>query len=260
MKPKIIIPLLAVAALVLAVVLFVSRRTISEQGDKIVALSNEWQKASIRVSDLTQVNTTLEKDLNKRTTEFLSLTNAYSQALATLAKTEGDLKQTEDSLKLTKEQLEARDAKIAALETQNQELDAKSAELSLTLTNLSAQIEATQKKLAAAEGDKAFLQSELSKLMAQKAELERQLNDLAFLKAQVSHLKAELSIARRLEWIRKGLFSPGDQKGAQQLLQSGPAAARPPASKATNNYDLNVEINSDGSVKVIPPLTNAPAH
>ena len=24
------------------------------------------------------------------------------------------------------------------------------------------------------------------------------------------------------------------------------------------HYDLNVEINADGSVKVIPPLTNAP--
>ena len=33
----------------------------------------------------------------------------------------------------------------------------------------------------------------------------------------------------------------------------------PPKPAPTNNYDLNVEIKSDGSVKVIPPLTNAPA-
>jgi chromosome segregation ATPase len=258
MKPKILIPILAVAALALAIFLVVSRRTVADQVQQISTLSNEWQKASIRVSDLTQVNSTLEKDLTKRNTEFLSLTNAYAQALTTLSKTETELKQTEDSLKMTKEQLEARDAKIAQLEQQNQELDTKSAELSTAITNLTSQIEATQKKLSAAEGDKAFLQSELNKLMAQKAELERQLNDLQFLKAQVAHLKAELSIARRLEWIRKGLFSPGDQKGAQQLLQSGPGA-RPSAPK-TNNYDLNVEIKSDGSVKVIAPLTNAPAH
>jgi chromosome segregation ATPase len=258
MKPKILIPILAIVALVLAVALFVSRRTVGDQSQQISTLSNEWQKASIKVSDLTQVNATLEKDLTKRNTDYLSLTNAYAQALTTLAKTETDLKQTEDSLKLTKEELAARDAKIAQLETQNQELDAKSAELSGALTNLTAQIEATQKKLAAAEGDKEFLQKELNQLLAQKAELERQLNDLQFLKAQVSHLKAELSIARRLEWIRKGLFNPSEHKGAQLLVQSGPGA--PKTATRTNAYDLNVEINSDGSVKVIPPLTNAPAH
>lgn len=258
MKPKILIPILAVVALALVVALFVSRRTVSDQSQQISTLSNEWQKASIKVSDLSQVNSTLEKDLTKRNTDFLSLTNAYAQALTTLAKTEGELKQTEDSLKLTKEELAARDAKIAQLETQNEELDAKSAQLSGALTNLTLQIAATQQKLAAAEGDKEFLQKELNQLLAQKAELERQLNDLAFLKAQVSHLKAELSIARRLEWIRKGLFNAGDTKGAQLLLQSGPGVAK--TAPRTNSYDLNVEINADGSVKVIPPLTNAPAH
>lgn len=258
MKPKILIPILAIVALALAVFLFVTRRTVTEQSEQITTLSNEWQKASIKVSDLSQVNSTLEKDLSKRTTEYLSLTNAYAQALTTLAKTESDLKQTEDTLKLTKEEVAARDAKIAQLETQNQELDAKSAELTTALTGLTAQIAATQKKLDAAEGDKEFLQKELNTLLTQKAELERQLNDLAFLKAQVSHLKSELSIARRLEWIRKGLFNAGDTKGAQLLLQSGPGAAK--TTTRTNTYDLNVEINADGSVKVIPPMTNAPAH
>jgi len=258
MKPKILIPILALLVLGLAIFLFVSRRTVGEQTQQIATLSNEWQKASIRVSDLTQVNTTLEKDLAKRSTEYLSLTNAYSQALATLSKTEGDLKQTEDSLKLSKEELAARDAKINQLEAQNQELDAKSVQLTGALAVLTAQIDATQKKLSAAEGDKEFLQKELNALLTQKAELERQLNDLEFLRAQVAHLRSELSISRRLEWIRRGLFSPGDQKGAQQLLQSGPGARANPG--RTNNYDLNVEINADGSVKVIAPLTNAPAH
>lgn len=258
MKPKILIPILALVALGLAIFLFVSRRTVGEQSQQIATLSNEWQKASIRVSDLTQVNSTLEKDLAKRTTEFLSLTNSYSQALAILSKTEGDLKLTEDSLKLTKEELAARDAKINQLEAQNQELDAKSVQLTGALALLTTQIDATQKKLNAAEGDKEFLQKELNTLLTQKAELERQLNDLDFLRAQVAHLRSELSISRRLDWIRRGLFSPGEQRGAQQLLQSGPGARVNPG--RTNNYNLNVEINADGSVKVIAPLTNAPAH
>jgi septal ring factor EnvC (AmiA/AmiB activator) len=254
MKPKIILPILVVVAVGLLVAVIVSRKTISVQREAIAYHSNEWQKASIKVDDLTAVNHTLEGDLDKRKTEFLSLTNAYAEVITALAKTEADLKQTEDSLKLTKEEVAARDAKIAALETQNKELDTKSAELSTAITNLTTQIEATQQRLATAEGDKALLQKELSRLMAEKAQLERQLNDLQFLKKQVAQLKAELSISKRLDWIRKGLFTPGEQKGATLLMQGNAPKPAP-----TGQYDLNVEIHSDGSVKVIPPLTNAPA-
>ena len=108
--------------------------------------------------------------------------------------------------------------------------------------------------LIASEGDKALLQKELTKLMEDKAKLEQQLNDLQFLKKQVALLKAELSISKRLEWIRQGLFAPGEHKGASQLMTpSTPKTPKP------DNYDLNVEIKSDGSVKVIPGVTNAPA-
>lgn len=253
MKPKVIISILAVVAIGLVIALIASRKTISNQGVAIANLSNEWQKTSIKLDDLQQVHNTTIADLDKRNAEYLSLTNSYTAALDTLAKTEKELKQTEESLKLTKEEVAARDAKISELENQNKELDAKSAELSTALTNLNTQITATQQKLASAEGDKAMLQKELTKLMAEKADLEQKLNDLAFLKRQVSQLKAELSIARRIEWIRQGLFAPGEQKGATALMQKTPPPVR------TNNYDLNVEIRSDGSVKVIPPLTNAPA-
>jgi hypothetical protein len=70
-------------------------------------------------------------------------------------------------------------------------------------------------------------------------------------------LKEELSVARRLEWIRQGLFAATDQKGAQKLMQGIPASQAAKAPKPT--YDLNVEVTADGSVKVIPPLTNRPA-
>ena len=92
--------------------------------------------------------------------------------------------------------------------------------------------------------------------MAEKAELEKQFNDLTVLRAQVSKLKEELSVARRLEWIRQGLFASTDQRGAQKLMQG---AAATPAKAPKPTYDLNVEVSADGSVKVIPPLTNRPA-
>ena len=254
MKAKVIISILAVVALGLVIALLMSRKTISNQSTNIGSLSNTVVETRTTLEELRTVHNTTIADLDKRNAEYLSLTNSYTDALGTLAKTEKELKQTEDSLKLTKDEVAARDAKINALEAQNKELDTKSAELNAALTNLTVKIEATQQKLASTEGDKAFLQKELSRLMAEKAELERQLNDLAFLKKQVSQLKAELSIAKRLEWIRQGLFSAGEQKGAAQLMQK-----TPPAAAKSNTYDLNVEINSDGSIKVIPPLTNAPA-
>jgi chromosome segregation ATPase len=255
MKAKVIIPLVVILAVGLGIALFVSRSRISEQDVSIANLSNQVSAASAKVSELTTVNETLESDLKKSSAEILTLTNNYTQALATLAKTEADLKQTEETLKQTKEAVDARDAKIAALENQNEQLDKETASLSAAITNLTTQIEATQAKLATAEGDKAFLQGELAKLMADKAELEQKLNDLNFLKAQVAHLKAELSIARRLDWLRKGIMDPFDKKGAQMLIEK----QQPKAAPKQNEYDLNVEIKADGSVNVIPPPTNAPA-
>src|SRR5262249_19212910 len=108
------------------------------------------------------------------------------------------------------------------------------------------------------------LEKELKRLMTEKAELERQFNDLTVLRAQVSRLKEEMNIARRLEWIRQGVFARAEQKGAQQLMQGG-AAPQTQAKTTKPTYDLNVEISADGSVKVIPPpggrsqATNSPA-
>jgi chromosome segregation ATPase len=185
------------------------------------------------------------------------LTSNYSKVSANLFEVSNTLTKTEVALKTSQEETAKRDAKIADLEAQNQALDKQAVDLSTAITNLNKQITETNRKLATSEGEKGFLEKELKRLMAEKAELEKQFNDLAVLRAQVSKLKDELSIARRLEWIRQGLFASTDQKGAQKLMQ-GPAAsqAKPPPKPI---YDLNVEVSADGSVKVIPPLTNRPA-
>ena len=117
------------------------------------------------------------------------------------------------------------------MEAQNQALDKQAVDLSTAITNLTTQIEETKRKLATSEGEKGFLEKELKRLMAEKAELERQFNDLAVLRAQVSKLKEELSVARRLEWIRQGLFASTDQRGAQKLMQ-GTAASQVKAAQA----------------------------
>lgn len=254
MKNLIGVIILAVVCIGLGVALVTTKKQATvekkQDTDTIFTLSNQWVDTSGKLEEQKQVNLTLEKDVATRKTEFAELTNKFSDIATVLVK-------TEDSLKLTKEEVAKHEAQIAKLEQQNADLDKQAADLSSTLTNLTVQIADTQKKLATSEGDKAFLEKELKRLMGEKAELERQFNDLVVLRAQVAKLREELNISRRLEWIRKGLFAADEQKGAQQLMQHGtPAAAAP---KQPGQYNLNVEVNADGSVRVIPPLTNGPA-
>jgi chromosome segregation ATPase len=262
MKNLIGVIILAVVCLGLAVVLISTKKqaTVEKLKDvqTILYHSNELVKTTEALTDQRQVNTVLTNDLTSTRTELSSTRGELSTTRGALANltnkftaVAGALSNTEATLKASQTAVAMRDQRIAALETQNRELDDKAISLSAALTNLTTQIEDTQRKLTASEGDKAFLEKELKRMMAEKAELERQFNDLAVLRAQVSKLKEELSIARRLDWLRKGLFS--DEKGAQKLMQG------PPQIDKTNQFDLNVEVNADGSVSIIPPLTNAPA-
>lgn len=149
--------------------------------------------------------------------------------------------------------LEEKDKKIAALESQNTELDKESNDLRASITNLETQIQSTKEKLAASDKDKESLTQQLKELMGKKAELEKELNDLAFLKEQVKKLKEDLSVARRLDMIRRGIYDAIGQKGAERLMH--PPQSAPPA--ATNILD--VEIRQDGGVKIKSPApTNAP--
>jgi len=91
---------------------------------------------------------------------------------------------------------------------------------------------------------------ELKRLQSEKAELERQFNDLSTLRTQVAKLKEELSVSRRLEWIRMGIYGNQEKKGAERLL-----AGATPAN--TNNYNLNVELKQDGGAVIVPRQTNA---
>lgn len=251
MKNLVGVVILAIVCVALAIALATTKKQAREQQQKdaqtIVTLSNQLGDITRKFEDQQQVNLELEQKIAAWKQEFTQLTNRFTETAAALAK-------TTESLQLTQEEVRKREARIAELESQNASLDARAAELSQQITNLTVQIEETKRKLAASEGDKAFLEKELKRLLAEKAELERQFNDLTVLRAQVAKLREELNIARRLEWIRKGLFAVDERKGAQLLMQPKPAPAHP-----TNTYDLNVEVSADGSVRVIPPLTNAPA-
>ncbi len=256
----VIVLVLVLVCVGLGIALMAIKRQAGEQQrdyvEKNNVLSNSLVQTSEQLERQKQVNAELESDRDKQKKAFEALTSNHTQVLGTLVQVSNTLVKTEIALKTSQEETAKRDAKIADLEAQNQALDKQATDLSIAITNLTTQIEDTKRKLAASEGEKGFLEKELKRLMAEKAELERQFNDLAVLRAQVSKLKEELSVARRLEWIRQGLFSSTEQRGAQKLMQ-GAAASQVKPPKRT--YDLNVEVNADGSVRVIPSLTNRPA-
>jgi len=254
MKNRIGIIVTVIVCLGLAIALITIKKQATDQRvqdtEKILSFSNNWVTATGKWEDEKQVTATLYKAIEKQKQNFNETSNKLE---TTLTQTSNTLAQTVET---SQREIAKRDTKITELETENQQLDRQASDLSNAITNLTSQIADTEKKLAASEGDKACLMKELDRLKAEKAELERQFNDLTVLRAQVAKLKEELNIARRLEWIRNGLFARADQKGAQALMQG--AGTQPTQAKATKPaYDLNVEVSADGSVKVIPPLNGA---
>ena len=258
----IIILILICVGLIVALVLNQKKATELHTSDvaTIGSVSNQLVQTTTDLEDARKTNTELNKDRDVRDVQLLAMTNHLTEVSTTLAKTDDLLKSTREQMA---KELAERDAKIAELTSQNLALDQRALDLTTAITNLTSQIDDTQKKLAASEGDKAFLQKELTRLMTEKAQLEKQFNDLKILKSQVSKLQEELTISRRLEWIRQGLFARDSKKGAQLLMENKtpafPSTPNPNAQPKPGKYDLNVEVSSDGTVKVIPPLTNAPA-
>lgn len=258
---KPLIAILAILCLALGVGLFVAAHKYKDQQKKSeetrVNLSNSWVASETELAKTKKDNTTLSETVTNLSKEVASKSSELETLSTKLAKAESD---AQSAAQAAKAELEKRDAKIAELETQRDDLTKRMTELNTSITGLEKQIDDTERKLRASEGDRAFLIKELKRLQAEKAELERQFNNLALLREQVRKLRDEMSIARRLEWIRRGLYGTTSVKGAEKLQKGFTAPA------AQSNFNLNVELRQDGSVKVegtnanmAKPATNAPA-
>jgi chromosome segregation ATPase len=265
MKNKVVIVLLAVACVGLGIALFMVKKQADDQHitelSSITDLSNQVIKASIQLKEKDQVNLTLsnqvavtQEQVNQGQEKLAQLSNNLTEVAATLTETRTSLVSVEETVTNL-------NARIADLEAQNKVLDDQVNTLSNQLVRLNLQIEETKTKLAVATTNSAFLKTELQKQLAQRAELEHRFNDLDELRAQVRRVKDELFVARRAQLMK---YDTGNKKGAQLLMMRtlpAPPATRPPAAPVSA-YDLNVEVGSDGTVRVIPPAgsTNRPAH
>ena len=246
MKTQLGIVILVAVCVGMIVALVAEKKSADTQqksaSDTIFDFSNQLTTASASLDELRQVNLILTNDLDASRQTLTTLSNQYVVTSASLSNTTVALKTAQDQ--------------IAELETQNQELDQRVTEMTNTIDNLSTQIAETQMKLVETETNNTFLQDELKRQVAQRADLERKFNNLTQVRTQVRKLRDNLLVARRLQWMREGT-DPGQQhKGAQLLMARGSVTNRivGPA-----HYDLNVEVSSDGSVQVVPTMTNAPA-
>jgi chromosome segregation ATPase len=252
MNSKLGVTILAIACAGLAVALIVIKTQSNAQATKdastISGISNQLDKAQASINDLNQVNLALNSEIatNRETTSALS--NQLAESSATLASTEATLIGAQ-------EKITNLNGRITDLETQNRSLDQRLVDMTNAMTTLDSQIALTERQLAESRTNNAYLSSELKRQVAERAELERKFNDLKTMRAQVKKLREDLIVAQRLEWIRQGIDPTTPKKGGQLLMQrSAPATA----SASSTNYNLNVEVGSQGTVRVIPS-TNAPA-
>jgi len=214
---------------------------------RIITLSNTVEETKSKLDDTEKLSMHLQEKLSTKSEELSGASNQLGRINAELARTKSEMQAAAEAARA---ELAKKDAQISQLTTETNQLTLKMDDLTSSIDKLGQQIASTERKLAASEGDREFLFKELKRLQAEKAELERQFNDLAVLRTQVAKLKEELTVARRLEWLRMGIYGMQDKKGAELLIAKGNQNAK------TNNFSLNVELKQDGGASVI---TNPPA-
>jgi chromosome segregation ATPase len=210
----------------------------------ITELSNRVEETRSSLDEQQTVNAHLKQDLKKTQLQLTNKVNEATRLTTELAEAQAQSKANAEAYQAAQAENAKRQTKIDALsqqiDTQTQQLT----DLNSAIKGLNDQIASTETKLAASEGDREFLLKELKRMQTEKADLERQFNDLAMLRSQISKLREELSIAKRIEWIRSGLYGSAERKGAEQLLLGNtPPPTRP-------GFDLNVEIRQDGAATV----------
>ncbi len=248
MNSKILSALLLVTCLGLGTGWFLTTRRAAEERAasiaKVSGLTNELVTTSFRLQEQQKVNATLNSELSEREREVNGYSNRWTAVAASLAAAESEAKAAAAAAQA---EIERRDKQIEGLEGEKDALSQKMDGLTQEIGGLNTKISETERMLASSEGDRQQLQRELKRLLAEKAELERKFNDLVVLREQVSKLKEELSIAKRIDFIRRGLYG-FDKKGAQ-LVNQGIRARTPKEAPATDSQ-LKVEVGTDGSSKI----------
>lgn len=238
MKDKAPIVVLIIVAAGLGIGLVVvnnkAHREKQELYDALTVQSNTVTTIKTSLTEQQAVNQALETNLATLRVDY---SNKLTLSDANLHSTEESLEKAKAEAAADTAEIAARDKKIADLESQNQDLDTQATDLRDHISSLQNQIDATKDKLARSEGDRGVLLKELNRLQTEKTVWENRFNDLAVLQTQVHKLKDELSEARNLDWIRRGIYASIHEKGAERLIN--PPISLPP----DTNTALNVELH-----------------
>ena len=212
--------------------------------DRIAA--GELTGLRTKVDDQEKVIGQLETDISKGKEELAAKSQELEKSLA-------DMARLQTNFALAQAELQKQTARIAELETQRTGLTEKMEDLQGSIASLESRITDTKKKLAAAEGDRQELLAQLKTLETEKSQLVAQFNDISVLRTQLAKLREEAAIAQRLAWIRTGVYSNQERKGAQRLL------AEAEKKESTGNR-LDVEVEQNGGARVVPPKTSSPVN
>ena len=234
------------------------------------------------VQSLTKVKTTLEEDLTAITLKFddelgkktdelaqrnveleqansdlIAKTKELEQGSKELTDAQASLKEKQDALATLKTETDAVIVEgkkaIAELESKYDGLNQEKGALETKIASLNEDIEETNKKLEASEGDRTFLERELLRLQDEKAELVKKMNDIEFITAQYKRIRSDINIARRLDWMRRGIGHYAKTKTITEKY----ADLRQPDNGVTLAGTgeplpdkIQVELTSNGEVKI----------
>jgi len=239
---KSLVIILATACIVLAAMLAfnhskVQTQLITTQADLNIA-TNALTETKTKLNEQEKLTGFLQKNLDQRSTDLSTASNSLTEVNTKLTTVQTDLRTAQADV-------ESKGARITALEAEKVDMNKKLSELAGQINTLDDQITETKRKLSASEGDRAYLTKQLAQLQTDKDDLLKQFNDLAVLRAQVSLLREEQSINRRLAWTAQGVYAAAGRKGAEVLVSKSTAATKPDPS-------LNVEVEKDGGARVVP--------
>lgn len=221
---------------------------------RIQTIESELTETTVSLDQSQQTNTVLRSELTETSAELAGIRQQYQALSDDLVKetvrADAAVLETRTAL----EEVADRDLQIKELVAERTQMTQRVETLNRSMESLQSRIDEAEFKLTASDGDREFLLRELKRLQTEKAGVERQFNDLSMLRAQVNKLRNELTISRRIEWIRKGLAGGANRKGAELLV----TGFQTPVTHT--NYNLNVEINQSGGIKILelPPSISPP--
>lgn len=251
--------ILAVIALNLGIGWLLTSRSARQQeaqaAARIISLSNSLAEVTSRLTLEQKSVLVLRTNLVTQSGEVGTYSNRWTEVAAMLARTEADARTAAAAAEV---EIEKRNRQITDLEGERADLTQRMEGLTSEIGTLKGRISDTERKLASSEGDRTQLQTELRRMLAEKSDLERRFNDLAVLRDQVHKLKEEISVARRADFTRRGIYGM-DKKGAQ-LLTEGFRRPAEPAPIPGTDLPVEAELGTDGAIRVkAPAIPAAPA-